>query len=212
MTTSCTTCNRTFATVQALQQHVRDSPVHAVTFDCDECGRVFNTVQALQQHLRDSPVHAARLPSANKNRPFNIHPSLHQDVLWLLRPYGLSFDFFGIDNPKGALKEKDTSIMGTFTCTSSSCRSRKWTSKKIAITIRRYPGNRYNARVYSQRCESCGSLCQPVLDSSYAERVSYRLAKWSGMEVDEPRYSGSSQRPHQISLCEGCKHGRCQQS
>jgi hypothetical protein len=32
----------------ALQQHLRDSPVHAQSFDCDDCDRSFDSEDALQ--------------------------------------------------------------------------------------------------------------------------------------------------------------------
>lgn len=52
----CTLCDRTFISKQALQQHVRDSPAHAV-YHCNDCNREFRSQNALQQHLRDSPAH-----------------------------------------------------------------------------------------------------------------------------------------------------------
>ena len=205
-------CDRSFKTKKALQQHLRDSPAHAVTFDCDECDRAFDTEQALQQHLRDSPAHSTSSCSVTIINSFDMRPSLHEDVSRLLWLHGLYFDFCATDDSHGILKEQDTSIMGKFTCINSSCLFQSWTSKQIAIIIRQYPGLRYNARVYYQRCESCNSLSRPELDGSYAERVSYRLAKWSGIAVEEPPYSGRSKRPHQVRLCEGCRHGRCWQS
>jgi len=205
----CKECDRAFDTEQALQQHLRDSAAHAATHHCEDCDRTFSTEQALQQHLRDSPAHIADEGVKVIGRSFDIRPFLHQDVSRLLRQYGLSFKFFPIDDPHGCLKEHDSSIMGTFTCTNTTCSSLRWTSKKIAISIRQYPGLRYNARVYYQRCKSCNSLSVPELDDTYAERVSYRLAKWSGIAVEEPPSSGRSRRPHQARLCEGCRHGRC---
>lgn len=56
------------------------------------------------------------------------------------------------------LKEHDTSIMGKFACINMSCTFKSWISKQIAITVQQYPGRRYNARDYSQRCEACDSL------------------------------------------------------
>lgn len=44
-------CDRTFGTRRAFKQHLRDSPVHTVTFDFNVCDRAFDTKQALQQHL-----------------------------------------------------------------------------------------------------------------------------------------------------------------
>lgn len=52
------------------------------------------------------------------------------------------------------------------------------------------PGAQYNARIYHQRCLRCNNLGKPRLDDSYAERVTYRLKKWCGMEMNRPFYSG----------------------
>jgi Zinc-finger double-stranded RNA-binding/Zinc-finger of C2H2 type len=50
-------CNRRFESEEALQQHLRDSPAHAWSFDCDDCDRSFESEEALQQHLRDPRIH-----------------------------------------------------------------------------------------------------------------------------------------------------------
>merc|ERR1712054_266843 len=42
---------------EALEQHLRDSPVHMPSFDCETCDRPFCSKEALEQHLRDAPVH-----------------------------------------------------------------------------------------------------------------------------------------------------------
>ncbi|PMD14933.1 hypothetical protein NA56DRAFT_650517 [Hyaloscypha hepaticicola] len=44
-------------TEEALQQHLRDSQVHARSFDCDDCLRAFDSEEALQQHLWDPRIH-----------------------------------------------------------------------------------------------------------------------------------------------------------
>jgi len=54
-------CDRTFSSEEALQQHLRDSPVHAPSFECESCDRVFGSEEALQQHLRDSSTHQCSL-------------------------------------------------------------------------------------------------------------------------------------------------------
>ena len=206
---SCRECNRTFNTEQALQQHIRDAPVHSTNFACQECNRSFGTAQALQQHTCNSPAHAND-ESAEEDIPsFDMRPSLHGDVSRQLDQYGLTFHFAPIDDPNDFLKEYDTTIVGAFTCTNDSCRKRRWTSKRVAITIRKLSDLSYNARVYYQRCERCGFVARPDLDDSYAERVAYRLAKWSGVAVSNPYFSGRSDRPHQEELCEGCRLGRC---
>lgn len=124
----------------------------------------------------------------------------------------LYFGFHENDNTGNSIKQYDTNIMGRFTCPNAACGSTGWSSKKVAITIRMYPGAQYNARVYNQRCQECKKLGEPQLDDSYAERVAYRLKKWSGIEMDKPTYSGQSTGPHHKNLCEGCKDGHCTQS
>jgi hypothetical protein len=47
------------------------------------------------------------------------------------------------------------------------------------------------------------------LDGSYAERVVYRLKKWSGIDVEQPFFSDEHNGPHLTALCEGCRNGRC---
>lgn len=154
-----------------------------MTFDCAGCGRPFTSDKALQQHMRNAPAHSTRSLAIAIADSFDLRPSLHVEVSRLLNVYGLSVAFFEIDDARGSIKEYDTSIMGTFTCNNETCTNERWTSKKIALTIRQYPGLRYNARVYYQRCKFCNSLSRPDLDSSYADRVSYRLAKWSGVAL-----------------------------
>ncbi|KAH7413526.1 zinc-binding domain-containing protein [Cadophora sp. MPI-SDFR-AT-0126] len=135
-----------------------------------------------------------------KRRPqesaWSMFPLLHENVSQLLEAENHPFTH-------------DTTIMGRFRCRNKDCKTRGWSSKKIAITIRMYSGERYNARVYHQRCQSCNAISKPTLDDSYAERVAYRLLKWPGVEQELPEFSGKSNGPHQSELCEGCKAGHC---
>ena len=140
---------------------------------------------------------------------WSMYPECHDGVASLLEDDGLVMDFYGNDDPQSSVKEYDTTIMGRFRCENPACKSDGWSSKKIAITIRLYQLDRYNARVYHQRCKSCNWISRPTLDDSYAERVVYRLKKWRGFRIEAPPRSGGSDKPHQRSLCEGCKNGRC---
>jgi len=140
-----------------------------------------------------------------------MFPALHDDVSRLLEEDNLQFDFFTDDDDTSCMKEYDTTIMGRFRCRTRACGTKGWSSKRIAITIRMYRGAKYNARVYHQRCQKCNGLSRPQLDDSYAERVSYRLKKWCGIEMEIPDYSGQSKKPHKKELCEGCKAGHCSQ-
>lgn len=143
---------------------------------------------------------------------WSMYQELHDDVSRLLADTDLNFDFHDSDDDINCTKMRNTNIMGHFTCYNSGCRFKGWASRKIAITIRLYPGQKYNARVYHQRCKFCNSLSQPVLDESYAERVTYWIKQWNGVQVEKPPISGVSKGPHNRQLCEGCKAGRCTES
>ena len=141
-----------------------------------------------------------------------MYPSKHQDVLSLLEEANLSFGFFEVDDSGDSVNEYDTNIMGRFVCHESACTSEGWSSKRVPITIREYPDKKYNARVYRQRCKSCNKLGELILDDSYAERVAYRLKRWSGIYVTPPYFSTQSKGPHQKDLCEGCRNRHCIES
>ncbi|KAH6653291.1 zinc-binding domain-containing protein [Truncatella angustata] len=140
-----------------------------------------------------------------------MYPNSHNEVLQRLNSHGLTPDFHHVDDEVGCIQSYDTNIMGRFLCNNSNCDVQGWSSKQIAITIRMYSGMKYNARVYYQRCRGCKRLSRPHMDHSYAERVTYRIKKWSGIEVEVPPYTAQSNGPHETRLCEGCKHGHCSQ-
>ena len=146
-------------------------------------------------------------------RLWSLHPKLHDDITQLLDDEGLQMDFLDADDDTGKIRERDSNVMGRFICHNSKCRSGGWSSKKVAITIRMYPRQQYNARVYHQRCRNCGAVGRLVLDTGcYAERVTYWLKKWNGIEVERPLFSGQSRGPHDSRLCEGCRAGHCPNS
>ena len=101
------------------------------------------------------------------DRTWFMYQNLHDDVSRLLEEDDLHFDFYKHDYTKTCIKEYDTNIMGRFICRNHACNSNGWSSMRIAITIRMYPGAQYNARVYNQRCQRCNRLGEPRLDSSY---------------------------------------------
>lgn len=231
-TFSCTSCRTSFETEEALQRHRRNSPAHVTRFTCTDCNKSFNGEEALRQHQRDSPAHATSYDGTERDRAlgpeqslkkyemsgidsgstWSMYSSLHDEVSCLLEADDLSFGFCEADDRNDSIHEHDTTIMGRFTCNNRTCSSSGWSSKSIAITIRMYPGELYNVRVYKQRCKSCNHLGQQqTLDNSYAERVAYRLKKWCGIQMDLPHYSGGSNRPHQSALCEGCRNGHCRE-
>ena len=146
-----------------------------------------------------------------QRKPWSMFPSLHEDVSRLLEAEGFHYTFHSNVTETNAIQSFDTNIMGKFKCRNQSCRNRVWTSMKIAITIRHYSGERYNARVYHQRCKECQIPSKPNVDGSYAERIAYRLLKWRGVKQLPPVNLGRSKAPHQESLCEGCRAGHCGQ-
>jgi hypothetical protein len=158
----------------------------------------------------------ARKRSSNKGtkkqkvvESWSMYPSLHEEVSKLLSDDNLSFRFHTNDDDLNSIEDYDTKIKGRFFCRTPACAANGWGSWRIAITIRMYSNQEYNARVYHQRCESCGQLNRPKLDKTYAQRVAYRLKRWSGMQMEPPPYSGEGDLPHKSELCEGCKQGVC---
>lgn len=141
-----------------------------------------------------------------------IYPDLHDEVADKLEEFQLDYSFNPNDDEIAKFRDYDTNIMGHFTCNNEKCKKKGWPTKKMAITIREYTRDRYNARVYFQRCMRCKTLGQPTLDKeSYIERVAYRIKKWNGVEMEEPFHSGSSKGPHESALCEGCINNHCSQ-
>lgn len=147
-----------------------------------------------------------------ETRSSSMYPGLHSQVSDLLAAEQLVLRFNSLENGDDATHEFDTNIQGRFVCRNKACDSSGWGSKRIPITIRMYRDQQYNATVYHQRCKACDSLSRPILDGSYAERVAYRIKKWSGVEMELPPYSeGESKLPHRADLCEGCKSGHCRE-
>jgi hypothetical protein len=115
------------------------------------------------------------------------------------------------DTSNGSIEEYPTHVMGRFGCKNKECPQKGWGSKKIAILIRGFPNNGYNAVVFNQRCRSCNGLGSLVLDEdSYVDRVAYRVRKWAGVPTGRQHYGESRGPPHESSLCEGCQRGFCQ--
>ncbi|CAI7667543.1 unnamed protein product [Penicillium discolor] len=154
-------------------------------------------------------------PRINNKMPiatWSMYQDLHDDISSLLVEADLHFEFYEDDDETECTRTRDTNIMGRFLCNNRACKSKGWSSKMIAITIRLYPEQKYNARVYHQRCKACSSLSRPILDQSYAERIVYWIKKWNGIRVERPPLSGESRGPHNSQLCEGCRAGHCSKS
>jgi len=141
-----------------------------------------------------------------------MFPSLHQQVVNEVSDEIASTSFHKKDSDKDSNNAYSTHVMGKFICTNDTCSKNGWGSKKVAIHIRGYPNNGYNAVVFNQRCKGCNKLGTLTLDeTSYVERVAYRLKKWAGVAMEQQKHSGNKGPPHETALCEGCKRGLCQQ-
>ncbi|KAF2759853.1 hypothetical protein EJ05DRAFT_509545 [Pseudovirgaria hyperparasitica] len=136
--------------------------------------------------------------------------SLHQNILEAIS-YDINHAWFcGAKNRQIPENEYQTHVMGKFRCVNVACDATCWSSKKVAILIRGFSNNGYNAEVFGQRCKSCNNLGLLELDEeSYVERVAYRVKKWAGVHAERPVYNGKEGPPHERSLCEGCKRGVC---
>ncbi|KAJ1334005.1 3CxxC-type zinc finger protein [Microdochium nivale] len=119
----------------------------------------------------------------------------------------------GIANSQVHSQEYSTNIMGIFRCANNTCSVQGWGSKVVAIVIRGYTNDGYNAEVFKQRCQGCNQLgILKLHEKSYIDRVTYRIKTWAGVKVERPPYNDKKKPiPHERELCEGCKHGYCQE-
>lgn len=76
----CGPCGRSFGSQEALDQHLRDSLAHAVTYNCEPCRRSFISQKALDQHLRDSPAHAVTYECEPCGRSFGSKEAINQHL------------------------------------------------------------------------------------------------------------------------------------
>ena len=163
-----------------------------------------------------APSKMARKKSNKQKKETKVSimfPSLHQDVVDAISDSIISPRFHEHDSDRNSNQRYSTHVMGKFQCKNSACSKGGWASKKVAILIRAYPRNGYNAAVFNQRCQACNQLGTLALDEeSYVDRVAYRLKKWADIPVDKPPHSRKKGLPHKSDLCEGCKRGVCRES
>ncbi|KAI0147336.1 zinc-binding domain-containing protein [Xylariaceae sp. FL1272] len=144
-----------------------------------------------------------------ESREWSMYPGLHDVVAARLKEVKLDYmTFHEDDNRYSASEEYDTHIQGYFQCDNLQCPAYGWPSGKMAISIRFYGKDEYNARVWHQRCRECDHLADPQQhEESYVERVVYRIKKWYGIYVKPSPWRYTP--PHEPSLCEGCLYGHC---
>lgn len=142
-----------------------------------------------------------------------MFPLLHPSIMDAVSSEMDSPWFCKDDTSDGTSHRYSTNVMGKFKCNNRGCSNSGWGSKMVAILIRRYPENGYNAVVFNQRCKYCNKLGAFTLDEeSYISRVAYRLKKWAGVQVNDGIYISKKGPPHESSLCEGCKRNVCRQT
>ena len=140
-----------------------------------------------------------------------MFPSLPSAVENEVRGYISETRFHEQDADENLDNSYETSIMAHFICINGKCAKSTWGSGKVAIRIRSYPGNAYNAVVFNQRCKSCNALGKININTeTYVSRVAYRLKKWAGIDMKRPPFYNRETPPHESQLCEGCKAGYCQ--
>ena len=142
-----------------------------------------------------------------------MYPELHEDVANAVFDEIGPIKFHRKKSSENADRDYSTNIRGKFICNNNACSSWGWSSGRVAILIRKYPRNEYNAVVFGQRCKSCNKLGSLKIDEgSYVDRLAYRLKKWAGLQMDQQVYTSRESAPHESALCEGCRRGVCQQA
>ena len=142
-----------------------------------------------------------------------MFPEHHEDVAKATSPLITCNWIQKKVSDRSAHREYTTYVMGKFRCMNTTCAKKGWSSKMIAITIRGYAKNGYNAVIFNQRCKICHQLGTLFMDkTSYVDRVAYRLHRWAGVQVEQPYYASKKGLPHKRELCEGCKRGVCRQT
>jgi len=169
------------------------------------------TISDVNMTIARPNVGRARIPKLQKEtRTSFMFPELHQRIAEAVAP-AITSTWFNLNTEAHPKKKSDTNIIGAFTCVNKKCGKNGWSSGLVAIWIRGYPRNGYNAIVYNQSCRSCGWLGSLKLDEeSYIERVAYRLNSWAGVRIEQATFSSKLIRgPHESGHCEGCKAGHC---
>ncbi|OAL38358.1 hypothetical protein AYO20_02417 [Fonsecaea nubica] len=142
-----------------------------------------------------------------------MYPALHDKVVKAVSHNVPSTWFCETNSDRDANNEWATHIKGRFRGRKNACCKDGWTSQKVAILIRGYMDNGYNAEVFNQRCRTCNQLGILILDKkSYVERVAYRIQVWAGIEMERPPYVSKPGKPHETEYCEGCKRGVCRRN
>lgn len=150
-----------------------------------------------------------------QNRWWAMHHEYHGDVSRCLKEFDLHYTFNEVDSREAyLLDERSMRIPGRFECHHENCRDEhEWESQAVGILIRRYIGQKYNARVYWQACGRCHEFTQPDFDiysrNSYVEHIVHAIKVWSGIPSKMPTFPQERRGRHRSDLCWWCRSGRC---
>lgn len=143
---------------------------------------------------------AALLPQRNykfagriKQSPTARYPLLHEAVAKAFdnvsQPVPLPL-FQHHAHKSKVTRDDTTSIAGRFQCRNHKGYAPSWGSKEIAIQIREFADNTYDAVVFKQLCRKCHHPASVRIDEeSYVERVVCQLRKWAGVPIETPEHS-----------------------
>lgn len=141
----------------------------------------------LYSNVRHLTVHhcVGKYDMAADHRVWSFYPELHPLVAHSLQMDYLHFSFHDQDDD-GYLRSYDTYVTGELSCQTPRCPNARWPCSTIPVTIRTYPNQGYNAKVFHLMCRNCGQATRPLLYESYAERVAYCLKLWARVEMEPP--------------------------
>lgn len=171
--------------------------------------RVF-TISVREPTSKPSQIPTVHVPGRKEEtRTSFMFPELHDRIAEAVSPEVTSI-WFQSNDRKGYNNEHTTCVVGNFTCDNQTCKKQSWGSGVVSILMRGYARNGYSAVVFNQRCKFCEVLGTFTMDeTTYVERVAYRLKKWAGVWVEPPVYNRGLRGPHEERLCEGCRRGTC---
>jgi hypothetical protein len=151
------------------------------------------------------------MPPNQETRKTFTFPELHEKVVDAVSDEMATPWFRPDDGDDGRRNKYHTNVVGKFKCTNKACSKKGWSSGVVATVIKGYRLNGYNAVVFNQNCKKCKQLGTFTMDEqTYVDRVAYRIKKWAGVsEATRPFDSSKRTKPHESSLCEGCKQGVC---
>ena len=186
-----------------------DSSRHHPSPTSDDSPQVF-TIPIREPLIKPPQRRTAPIPKRKEETRTSLtFPDLHDRIAEAVLP-DVTSTWFQSNESERYNNKHITCVVGRFTCNNAKCKKRSWTSGVVSIVITGYASNGYSAVVFNQRCKSCEKLGTLTIDeTTYVERVAFRIKRWAGVWMETPEYNRASKGPHEQELCEGCKKGTC---